>query len=305
MRIRPWLKAARLHLHTAGFAPLLMGNLAAWYEQGTLSWPRLVLSAIIGLLIHLVTSFINDVADVGTDESNASRSLFSGGSGVIVGGLLPRAALVKGTSLAAVLSIVLTGVMVWWLGVHWGIFLFLGWGLLSGLEYSLPPLRLSYRGGGEFLVLVTYGPALAGAGYFVQAGPILTPLPFLLGLPIGFAVFALIAITQFPDRESDQKAGKRSLVILLGERRTLGLIAAAVVLSMLSVLVFLVTGAVPFWAGVLSLLGLPLAAGALRIMIRREAGPAMVMKLSQGTLLLTLWLGFAPALGLLLARWLG
>jgi 1,4-dihydroxy-2-naphthoate octaprenyltransferase len=207
--------------------------------------------------------------------------------------------------LAVVLSIILTAVLVLALGVHWAIFLFVAWGLLSGIEYSLPPLRISYLGGGEFVVLVTYGIALVGAGYFVQAGPILTLLPLALGLPIGFAVFALIAITQFPDRESDQKAGKRSLVILLGEKRTLGLIAAAVMLSMFSVLVFLVTGAIPFWAGILSLLlGLPLAANLLRIIVRREPGPGMFMQLSQGSIMLTLWLGVAPALGLLLDRWL-
>ena len=86
----PWLRAARLQLHTIGFAPLLLGNIAAWYEQGHFSWIRLGVSAVIGLLLHLVTAFFNDIADIRTDESNASRSLFSGGSGVIVEGLLQR-----------------------------------------------------------------------------------------------------------------------------------------------------------------------------------------------------------------------
>lgn len=301
----PWLRAARLQLHTIGFTPLFLGNVVAWYEQGHFSGMRFFLSALIGLLIHLVTAFVNDLADVRTDESNAFRSLFSGGSGVIVDGLLPRSSLVKGASWAVFLSLLLTGVLVFSLQVHWGIFLFLGWGLISSLGYSLPPLKLSYRGGGEFLVLLNYGPALVWTGYFLQAGPTPTPLPWVLSLPIGLAVFALIAITQFPDQEADRKAGKRSLVILLGERRTLGIIAAAIVLSFLSVSVSLLTGAVPVLAGVLSLFGLPLAYGILRIIICREEGPSDYIKLSQETLLLTLWFGLAPAVGLLLNKWFG
>ena len=300
----PWFRAARLQLHTIGFVPLLLGNTIAWYKQVRFSGTRFWLAVLIGLLIHLVTAFVNDLADVQTDESNAFRSLFSGGSGVIVEGLLPRSSLVKGAAWAVFLSVILTGVLVFMLQVHWGIFLFLGWGLISGLGYSLPPLKLSYRGGGEFLVLLNYGPALVWTGYFVQAGPVATSLPWVLSLPIGLAVFALIAITQFPDREADRKAKKRSLVILLGEGRTLGIIAAAIGLSFLSVVIFLLTGAVPILVGVLSLLALPLAYSILRMIIRREEGARGYTKISQQTLLLTLWFGFAPAVGLLLDKWL-
>jgi 1,4-dihydroxy-2-naphthoate polyprenyltransferase len=300
----PWLRAARLQLHSIGFAPLFLGNIVAWYEHAHFSGMRFFLSAFIGLLIHLVTAFVNDLADVRSDENNPSRSLFSGGSGVIVDGLLPRSQLVRGAGWAVFLSLVLTGVLVIGLRVHWGIFLFLGWGLISSLGYSLPPLKLSYRGGGELLVLVTYSVALVWTGYFVQAGPIPSRLPWILSLPIGFAVFALIAITQFPDEEADRMAGKRSLVILLGERPTLGLIAAAIILSIPSVLVPLLTGAVPVLAGVFSLLVLPLACFLLTVIIRREGGIDMITKLSQGTIVLTLWYGFTPAFGLILAKWL-
>ncbi len=162
-------------------------------------------------------------------------AFFPGVPGLLVEGLLPRSSLAKGAAWAVFLSVILTGVLVFMLQVHWGIFLFLGWGLISGLGYSLPPLKLSYRGGGEFLVLLNYGPALVWTGYFVQAGPIPTTLPWVLSVPIGLTVFALIAITQFPDREADRTAKKRSLVILLGESRTLGIIAAAILLSFLSV----------------------------------------------------------------------
>lgn len=302
----PWLRAARLQLHTIGFTPLLLGNIAAWYEHGYFSWPRFILSLLIGLLIHLITALVNDVADIRTDETNLSRTPFSGGSGVVVEGHLSRSDLIAGASGAAFLSLVLTFVLIFALHVHFGIIFFVGWGIMSAVGYSLPPVKLSYRGGGEFLVLVTYSFALVGAGYFVQAGPTYSPLIWAFGTPIGFAVFSLITVTQFPDLDADRKADKRSLVILFGVKKTLRIVSAAIVLSMASVLVFLLTGFIPVWTGALSLLALPLAYRLLKMIFRpNEEGLALYIKLSQGTLILTLWLGLASALGLILERFLG
>ena len=301
----PWIRAARLQLHTIGFTPLLLGNIIAWYEFGHFSWPRLILSLLIGLLIHLVTAFVNDVADIQTDEANLSRTPFSGGSGVVVEGELSRSDLITGAGWAVFWAVVLTGVMIFGLHVHRGILLFVIWGIVSATEYSLPPVKLSYRGGGEFLVLVTYSIALVWAGYYSQAGPAYSPLVWALSIPIGFAVFSLITITQFPDLEADRKAGKRSLVIVFGVKKTLSIVSLAVSLSMISVMVFSLTGSIPIWPGALSLLCLPLAYRLLKVMFRHEEeGISLYTKLSQGTLILTLWLGLAPALGLMLDRWL-
>ncbi len=302
----PWLRAARLQLHTIGFAPLLLGNVAAWYEQGVFSWPRFILSLLIGLFLHIITAFVNDVADVGTDGANLSRTPFSGGSGVLVEGRLSRADLAAGASGLAFLSLALTWVLIFVLHVHWAIALFVGWGLFSAVEYSLPPVKLAYRGGGEFLVLVTYSLALVWAGYFVQAGFAYSPLIWVFSVPIGFAVFTLITVTQFPDREADAKAGKRSLVILFGEKTTLRICALAVMLGMAGIVTSFLTGFVPVWAGVMSLLALPLTYRLAKTMLRPDLdGTALYMKLSRETLLLTLWFSLAPAAGLIVQRWMG
>ena len=302
----PWLRAARLQLHTIGFTPLLLGNVAAWYEQGVFSWPRLIVSMLIGLFLHIITAFVNDLADVGTDGANLFRTPFSGGSGVVVEGQLTRADLAAGAAGLVFLSLALTCVLIFMLHVHRAIALFVGWGLLSAVEYSLPPVKLAYRGGGEFLVLVTYSLALVWAGYFIQAGFAYSPLIWVFSAPIGLAVFTLITVTQFPDREADAKAGKRSLVILFGEKTTLRICALAVMLGIAGIVTPVLTGFVPVWAGVLSLLASPLAYRLVKTMLRPELeGMPLYMNLSQGALLLTLWFGLAPAAGLILQRLLG
>lgn len=305
MRIFPWLQAARLPLYTIGITPLLAGNAVAWYEHGYFSWLRLVLSILIGFLIHLITAFVNDVADIHTDRENSSRTPFSGGSGVVVDGELTRSDLIQGASLAAILTIVLTCLMIFGLQVHWGILLFVGWGMLSATQYSLAPVRLAYRGGGEFLVLITYSIALVWAGYFVQAGPSTSALIWWLSAPIGFAVFSLIAITQFPDMNADRKAGKRSLVIMFGVKQTLRIVSVAIILSVVSVAVFLLADLIPRRVGVISLLCLPLVYHLLNMIIRpAQQGITLYTNISRGALILTLWFGLAPVLVLILDRWL-
>ena len=305
MNLSPWFRAARLHLHAIGITPLLLGNVTAWYVVGYISWLRLIVSLLIGVLIHLISAFVNDAVDVATDEANVSRTPFSGGSGVVVDGQLTRSNLLTGAGLAALLAIALAAFMIYRLHVHFGILLFVGWGILSATEYSLPPVKLSYRGGGEFLVLVTYSIALVWAGYFVQAGPVYSPLIWVLSIPIGLAVFSLITITQFPDLEADRMAGKRSLVILLGVKQTLNIIFATVLLSIVGVIIFLLTGLLPAWACAFSLLGLPFVYQSLKlILFPEEEGVGLYTKLSQATLMLTLWLGLAPAIGLILDKWL-
>jgi 1,4-dihydroxy-2-naphthoate octaprenyltransferase len=114
----PWIRAARLQLHTIGFTPLLLGNITAWHEHGYFSWPRFILSLLIGLLIHLITAFVNDAADIHTDEANLSRTSFSGSSGVVVERELSRSDLIKSASWTALLAVFLTGVMILGLHVH-------------------------------------------------------------------------------------------------------------------------------------------------------------------------------------------
>ena len=300
-----WLKAARLQLHTIGLAPLLLGSAIAWYETSHFDWALLLLAVLAGFSIHLVTAFVNDAADVATDAHNRLRTPFSGGSGVIVDGLLSRSRMLTAAGLAALSSFLPASAMVFLLHAHWGVFLFVAAGLISGAGYSLPPLKVSYRGGGELLVLVAVAVGLVWAGYFVQAGPSQTPLLWLLSAPVGLAVFSLITVTQFPDRDADRKAGKRSLVIILGERKTLLLIASAVALSGIAAAAALPVEAAPAWTGVLSVLGLPPALALAGAALKREPGPDLFDRLSRGTLMLTLWFSLGPSAGLVLDRVLG
>lgn len=303
--VSAWVRASRLQMYSIVFCPLLLGSVAAWFEHGAFDTVRLLVIAAIAFLLHLATSFANDAADVGTDRENPNRSLFSGGSGVAVEGLLSPAALYVGSGLAVGASFLLTLVLVLQLEVHWSAGMLVLWGAASGLEYSLPPLRLAYRGGGELLVFLTYSFALLLTGYWVQAGPQWSGLVWWLSLPVGFAVFAAITITQFPDRIPDSQTGKRSLVILFGEKTALRIYAAGLALTLLSAIVPLLLGAVPRWSGLGAILAAPLVVALFFPALRGGLTDASLQSVHcPGSMSLTLWMALGPAFGLLLQGWL-
>jgi 1,4-dihydroxy-2-naphthoate octaprenyltransferase len=149
-----------------------------------------------------------------TDRRNFTFTLFSGGSRVLVDGLLTRRQLGWAAVLCAALS-ALTGVF---LGVRHGAWpplplILFGLGLLWA--YSYPPLRLSYRGGGEYLQMVGVGLVLPMIGYSAHAGT-LAGLPWAV-MPLMLALSLSCALaTALPDEPSDRADGKGTHAVRFG-----------------------------------------------------------------------------------------
>ncbi|MCZ6807681.1 MAG: prenyltransferase [Deltaproteobacteria bacterium] len=81
--------------------------------------------------------------------------------------------------------------------------------------YTLPPVRLNYRGGGEFLEMLGVGIALPVYNVYLQAGVI---APQVWPWVLGFAFLSLgggIA-SGLSDEQSDRQGGKRTFASVLG-----------------------------------------------------------------------------------------
>lgn len=112
--------------------------------------------------------------------------------------------------------------------------------LLIFVAYSLPPLRLNYRGGGEFLEMFGVGLALPLFNLYIQSGRWFPPaaaqlLPAYLLLSLASAVASGLS-----DEESDRRGGKRTLVLRVGNpaARTLieMLVAGSILLWLIAAL---------------------------------------------------------------------
>ena len=74
---------------------------------------------------------------------------------------------------------------------------------------------------------LTHSAGAIMAGYLAQGGSWTDSVPWLLALPLGVSVLPSILLAGCPDREADQAAGKRTLVVILGKRGAVRLAMAA------------------------------------------------------------------------------
>ena len=208
------LRTTRLPFLSATFVPVLLG-IAVAASHGAFTWWTAVLTLVGGSFAHLGINVTNDVFDTlsGADEANTTPTQFSGGSRVAVydlvsvRGLAWLAIALFGAAAAIGLALVaFTGSLtLLWIGVA---------GIVVGVAYTAPPLKLVYRGLGEVAVAIGFGPIMLLGAYVVQTGRLAWE-PFVLSLVPGILIALILYVNEIPDRRSDAEAGKRTLPVRL------------------------------------------------------------------------------------------
>ena len=245
-KVFTWLVIMRLPFLTATIVPILVGAAVANFMGYDVSWAWLGLTILGGSLLHIGTNTANDYFDhtSGTDKANYNYMVpFSGGSRSIQMGLISAKGMLTVALLSFALSAVVgiplilkAGLSVLWLGLI---------GFVSGFFYTAPPFRFSsWKGMGELLIGLNFGPLMVAGSALVQTGKLL-PEAFLAGIPIGFLVAAIVYINEFPDHDGDKATGKNTLIVVFGpEKARIGyvlLIASAFV----SIVIMALNGTFP------------------------------------------------------------
>ena len=88
-------------------------------------------------------------------------------------------------------------------------------GGLLAFFYSAPPFRLSYRGLGEVVVGLIFGPIVMSGVSLATCGR-LTPSVAWLSVPMGILAANILFVHSIMDLDPDLRAGKRALAALLG-----------------------------------------------------------------------------------------
>jgi len=91
---------------------------------------------------------------------------------------------------------------------------------IIGIEYSAPPLRLSYRGLGEIVICIVFG-CLNMIGVSFAAGGEISKEVFLLSLPVGLLVMNIVYVHSILDFIPDKEAGKHTLAVLLNNQKAM------------------------------------------------------------------------------------
>ncbi len=215
-RLGAFLKLGRPHFLVGGVLLFGLGSaLATLQSRAGINWERYVWGQAIITAAQWMTHYSNDYFDLDADRANATPTRWSGGSRVLVSGLVePRAAL--GASILLGAAALLAAAVLAARADSPRCVLPLSL-LIIGLSwsYSAPPLRLLRRGLGELttaLVVTLLTPLL---GFYVQSGGLEPPL-FLACFPLCCLQLAMLLTIELPDAAGDRMQGKRTLVVRRG-----------------------------------------------------------------------------------------
>ncbi|NAS23246.1 1,4-dihydroxy-2-naphthoate polyprenyltransferase [Herbidospora sp. NEAU-GS84] len=285
-----WVAGARPRTLPAAVVPVAAGTGVAIGEGGFVWWAALA-ALFVALVLQIGVNYANDYSDgvKGTDDGRVGPMRLVGSKAATPKAVL-TAALGCFTAAAVVGLALVVATSAWWMLAFGALSILAAWFYTGG---SRP---YGYRALGELSVFFFFGlVAVIGTAY-VQVGWSWTSV--WVAVPVGLLAMALLVVNNLRDRQTDEPAGKRTLAVVLGDRRTRFLYAACLLVpfACLVPLVF----SHPFAA--LGLLALPLAVRPVREVMNGLQGRALIATLQQtGRLQIVFGLLFAIGLSVNLA----
>jgi 1,4-dihydroxy-2-naphthoate octaprenyltransferase len=237
----------------AAIAPVMVGTGAAAGLDAA-SPVRALLALVVALALQVGVNYANDYSDGmrGTDDARVGPFRLTGSGAATPSHV--RAAAFAAFGVAAVAGLVLVAVSgAWWL-------LLVGLACVVAAWYYTGGRRpYGYFGFGEISVFLFFGLVAVLGTTYTQAGRI-SPPAVAGAVGVGALACAILVANNLRDAPGDAAAGKRTLAVRLGDRRTRALYAGLLAVAVLAVVV------VAAWhpKGVVALLAAPAALAPLR-----------------------------------------
>ena len=216
--------ASRPKTLPAAISPVVVGTSLAWAD-GQFSLAPALAAAAGALLLQILSNLANDYFDFAKGVDTRERL---GPTRVMAAGLLTAGEVRLG--IAAVLGLaVLDGIYLILVG-GWPILAVGVASILAALLYTGGPLPFGYHGLGDLFVFIFFGLAAVCGTYYVQAGMFSMDV-LVTAVPVGFLITAILVVNNLRDIETDARAGKRTLAVLIGAENTRRQFLALLVLA--------------------------------------------------------------------------
>jgi len=212
--VRIWLLASRPATLPAAVAGVAVGLGAALAVGTPFRLDTAIGCVLVALLLQVAANLANDLSDFRRGADTEARQ---GPMRVAATGLVTERQL----EVAIGVVILLAGIVGLWLATIGGwILVALGaLAIVAALAYTGGPFPYGYRALGEVFVFIFFGlVAVVGTAYLQALR--LDPVFFAASLPPGALITAILVVNNLRDIPTDTEAGKRTLAVVLGERRT-------------------------------------------------------------------------------------
>ena len=206
--LKYWILASRPKTLTAALLPVVTA-IALAFNEGHGRWIPSLLCCIFAALMQVAANFINDLYDYkkGTDRDDRL-----GPERVCAQGWISPKAMQKGIVVVLIAACAVGCCLLPYGG--WGLVLI---GVACVVFAFLYTTLLSYMGCGDLLVLAFFGFVPVCGTYYVQALSV-SPSAWWLAAGCGLVTDTLLVLNNYRDREQDAVSGKRTLIVVLGER---------------------------------------------------------------------------------------
>lgn len=261
---RAWILAARPATLSAALVPVLVGTAVA-HAGGGLRWGPALAALFGSFMLQITSNFANDVFD---HEKGADTAERLGPTRAVQSGLLTARQVKAGLAVTVALAFLagaylvsVGGLPIVAIGVA---------SVLSAIAYTGGPYPLGYHGLGDLFVMIFFGFVAVCGTVFVQTGAV-PPLAWLAAVPVGSIATAVLVVNNVRDRETDVKAGKRTLAVRFGRRAGVAEYALLLVAAYTAPFAAMALGRGP-WV-LLPLLTLPVGIRLLRTLATVEGRP--------------------------------
>ena len=226
-----WIKGARPRTLPAAIAPVVVGAACVNVESNSTGvWSNAIFALIVSLALQVAVNYANDYSDGvrGTDDKRVGP-LRLVGSGAKTASAVKRAAFLS-FSVAAIFGLILAVLTSLWLLVVGAFCILAGWFYTGGIK------PYGYFGLGEVFVFVFFGLVATTGTTFVIIEK-LTITSFIASLVVGALACALLAVNNLRDIDGDTLAGKRTLAVRLGDKKSRSFFISLFMLALLAILV--------------------------------------------------------------------
>ncbi|HLT52804.1 MAG TPA: 1,4-dihydroxy-2-naphthoate octaprenyltransferase [Flavobacteriaceae bacterium] len=236
--LKTWISAFRLRTLPLSVSGIIVASSLAEYN-GDFNWATFVFAILTTLSFQILSNIANDYGDGIKGADNQDRI---GPERAIQSGKIKpehmlyaiRTTILISLALAFVLILVSFGLTKFFLAL---IFFILGiLSVYAAINYTVGSNPYGYRGLGDIFVFVFFG-LVSVVGCYVLYAKTVDHVVFLPACTIGLLSAAVLNLNNMRDIESDRAAGKNTLAVYLGLKRSksyhIAIISLAIVLSAL------------------------------------------------------------------------